>query len=139
LQILGAREIDTTKYYQEKNRFQKDNDTPISLPNYEQIDSRNERYCPYCQLKLSRLIDSSGLNPSWYCSKCVIDYPDKTETKSESYLSTPQKSNNQNPLATTKFKEPTIDRQPVEPGGTFAVLKSKGLRITNYKQEGHIS
>jgi hypothetical protein len=132
-------EIYLTKYYQDKNRFRKDDDTPISLRDYSQIDSHNERYCPYCQLKLSRLIDSSGLNPSWYCSKCVIDYPDKTETKSRSSLSTPQqKSNNENP-AVAYAPDPTVGKKPVEPKGTFATLKSRGIRITSYKEEGHIS
>jgi hypothetical protein len=80
-------------------------------------------------------MDSSGLNPSWYCSKCVIDYPDKTETKSESYLSTPQKSNDSNPLASTAFKEPTVGREPIEYKGGFSQLAKQGRRITYYHDE----
>jgi hypothetical protein len=130
----GSRNNKLTKYYQNKNRFEKYNDTPISLPNYEQIESRNERYCPYCQIKLSRLLDSSGLNPSWYCSKCVIDYPDKSETKSESYLSTPRKSNNENP-AVSYAPEPTIGKKPIEYKGGFSQLAKQGRRITYYHDE----
>jgi hypothetical protein len=111
----------------------RDTGVPISVRDYTQIEDHNERYCPYCQLKLSRLIDSSGLNPSWYCSKCTISYPDKSDTKSKSSLSTPRKSNNDNPLASTKFREPTVGKEPMEPKGSFAALKAKGIRITNYK------
>jgi hypothetical protein len=53
-------------------------------------------------------------------------------------MSTPRKSNNENP-AVAYPPEPTIGRQPVEPIGKFAVLRSKGMRITNYKEEGTIS
>jgi hypothetical protein len=113
----------------------RDTGTPISLPNYEQIEaSRNERFCPYCSLRLSRLLDSSGLNPSWYCSKCTIDYPDKTDTKSKSSLSTPRKSNNDNPLASTKFKEPIVGREPTEIKGGLKALQQKGVKVTSYTE-----
>jgi hypothetical protein len=129
-----------TKYNDNRNRGTPiDTGVPISLPDYTQIESRKEFFCPYCQLRLSNLIDTSRQNTSYYCSKCVIDYPDQSEVKSKSSLSTPQNSNNQNPLASTKFVEPTIGKKPVEPGGTFAALRARGIRITNYKEEGHIS
>jgi hypothetical protein len=66
----------------------------ISVPNYEQIeiDSHVERYC---SLRLSKLIDSSDMNPSYYCGKCVIEYPTKADSKSKSRSSTPQNSNNE--------------------------------------------
>jgi hypothetical protein len=69
----------------------------------------------------------------------IFDQGDESEVKSKSSVSTPRKSNNENPLTTTKFIEPTAGRKPVEPKGTFAVLRSKGMRITNYKEEGTIS
>jgi hypothetical protein len=126
-----------TKYYQDKNRFEKDNDTPISIRDYTQIEDRNERYCPYCSLKLSRLIDSSGLNPSWYCSKCIISYPDKSDTKSKSSLSTPRKSNNDNPLASTKFKEPTVGHGPrTIKGGLKTLTESGRIKVTSYQETG---
>jgi hypothetical protein len=122
-----------TKYYSDKYRAVNNTDVPISLPNWENIDSREERYCPYCSLRLSRIIDSSGMNPNWYCSKCVINYPDKSETKSKSVISTPRKSNNESPPATTKFPESTIGRSPPPVRGTFAALQRRGIKITNYK------
>jgi hypothetical protein len=126
-----------TKYYNDRNKFRIDNDTPISLPNYEQIeiDSHTERFCPYCQFKLSRIIDSSGMNPNWYCSKCVINYPDKSETKSKSHLSTPQqKSNNERP-AVAFTPEPELKRKKVEVKGGLAELAKRGsIKITHYTE-----
>ena len=123
-----------TKYFQDKNRFEKNDDTPISVRNYEQMDSHKEFFCPYCQLKLSRLTDRSGLSPSWYCTKCTIEYPDQSEVKSKSSLSTPRKSNNDNPLASTKFKEPTVGKEPTEIKGGLKALQQRGIKITSYTE-----
>jgi hypothetical protein len=125
-----------TKYNDNRNRgIPKDTGVPISLPNYEQIeiDSCEERYCPYCQIRLSRLIDSSGLNPSWYCSKCVINYPNKAEVKSKSRLGTPQKSNNENPRIAYP-PELTLGKKKVEIKGGLAELQKRGIRITSYTE-----
>jgi hypothetical protein len=122
-----------TKYYQKKTRFNKDADTPISLPNYEQMDSHKELYCPYCQLRLSKLQDRSGGNVSYYCGKCVIEYPDQSEVKSKSHVSTPRKSNNENP-AVAYAPEPTIGKKPDELPGAFKVLRDKGMRFTSYTE-----
>jgi hypothetical protein len=37
---------------------------------------------------------------------------------------------------TTKFPEYTIGKTPMEPKGTFKLLKDRGIKITNYKEEG---
>jgi hypothetical protein len=98
------------------------------------IDSREEHYCPCCQLRLSRLIDSSGSNPSFYCSKCVINYPDKSEVKSKSRLSTPQKSNNERP-AVSYPPALTLKRKKTEIKGGLKALSEKGsIRITSYTE-----
>jgi hypothetical protein len=61
LQILETGEIIMTKYNDSRNRWTPiDTGTPISLPNYEQIDSHEEFFCPYCQRLLGRLTDRSG-------------------------------------------------------------------------------
>jgi hypothetical protein len=73
------------------------------------------------------------MNPNWYCGKCVINYPNKSESKSKSVISTPRKSNSENPLASTEFPEPTIGRSPPPVRGTFAALQRRGIKITNYK------
>jgi ribosomal protein L37AE/L43A len=121
-----------TKYYQDKTKFVQDRDTPISLPNWEQIetDSHTDRYCPYCQFKLSRLIDSSGMNPNWYCSKCTISYPDKAQVKTKSRLNTPNKSNNERP-AVAYPPEVSIGKKKKELTGSFKVLRERGMKFTN--------
>lgn len=127
-----------TKYYDNRNYGYRytERDTPIvASGDYEQMDSRKEHYCPYCQLKLSRLMDSSGQNPSLYCSKCIIEYPDKSEVKSKSHLSTPQKSNNENP-AVAYPPEPGLRRKKNEPRGTFKLLQDRGEKISNYHEHG---
>jgi hypothetical protein len=121
-----------TKYFADKNKFERDNDTPISVRDYTQIESRNERYCPYCQLKLSRLIDNSGLNPSWYCGKCVIEYPDKSETKSKSHLST-QKPSSERP-AVSYAPEPQLPKRDHTIKGSFLELQKRGFKIKNYTE-----
>jgi hypothetical protein len=123
-----------TKYNDSKNRGIPNSDLPISLPNYDNIYSKEEHYCPYCSLKLSRLIDSSGNNPSLYCSKCTIEYPDKTETKSKSRVNTPQKSNNERP-AVSYPPEPGLGRKKTEVKGGLAELAKRGsIRITSYSE-----
>jgi hypothetical protein len=126
-----------TKYNDNRNRGVRNNaDVPISLPNYEQIeiDSREEHYCPYCQLNLSRLIESSGQNThAFYCSKCTIEYPNKSEVKSKSRLSTPQKSNNENPRIAYP-PEPTLRKKKVEIKGGLAELQKRGIKITSYTE-----
>jgi hypothetical protein len=39
------------------------------------------------------------------------------------------------PLATTKFKEPTIGRKPKEIRGGLAELQRRGMKITNYSEQ----
>ena len=125
-----------TKYTDSHNYSVKNPDIPISLPDYTRIESDSvDHYCRYCQFKLSRLIDSSGQNPSLYCSKCLIEYPDKTEVKTKSRLSTPSKSNADDPSVSYAV-EPQLRRKKTEPKGTFKALKDKGIRITNYSEKG---
>jgi hypothetical protein len=122
-----------TKYFNDKTRGTPiDTGTPQVLPNYNNIE-RKEFYCPYCSLRLSKLIDRSGLSPSWYCPKCTIEYPDESEVKSKSHLSTPQKSNNENPR-TAYPPEPDLRRKNVEIKGGLAELQKRGIKITSYTE-----
>ena len=88
------------------------------------IDSREEHYCPCCQLRLSRLIDSSGLNTSYYCNHCSIEViPSLTEVRSASKLVTPE----------GPVESPSVSYPPEIKGG-LAELKKRGIRITSYKE-----
>jgi hypothetical protein len=137
MQVLYFGEITMTKYFSDKNKFVQDRDTPISVPNYERIemDSREERYCPYCQIKLSRLIDSSGQNThGFYCSKCVIEYPDKVETKSKSSLSTPKKSSNERPAVSYLPEVGLSKKDHSIKGGLKALSETGRIKIKSYKE-----
>ena len=128
-----------TKYFDSQNRnkgIPHDNsyETPITTTDYTQMESGNvTRYCPYCHVSLSRLIDSSGFNPSYYCSRCVIEYPDKTEVKTKSRLATSEQSNNNDNPSVGYAPEVGLSRKKNEPKGSFRRLQEKGIRITSYK------
>jgi hypothetical protein len=125
--------------YAEKNSFSNDQGTPIPIGSEWTRAERPTYICPYCSRTLQRLTDRSGLSPSYYCSFCSTEsHPEKTDLRSKSSIE-PQKGGEDNPLASTKFRFPEVGKQHIEPKGTFATLKSKGIRITNYKEEGHIS
>ena len=70
------------------------------------------------------------MNPNWYCSRCVINYPNKSESKSKSRLSTPQKSNNENPRIAYP-PEPTLGKKKTEINGGLLELQKRGIRITS--------
>jgi hypothetical protein len=57
--------------------------------------------------------------------------PSFTELRSKSRLTVPEGPPDK-PLASTKFTEPTVGKQPPEIKGGLAALKAKGLKITNY-------
>jgi hypothetical protein len=122
-----------TKWYREKNRGRPDDDIPVSVTGYEN-DHRGDQWCPHCRHKLIRIRDYSGLNDNYYCNNCSIGYP-KEETKSQSYLGTPAKSNNDSP-AVAYPPEPGLRRKKNEPRGTFKVLRDRGMNMVNYKETG---
>jgi hypothetical protein len=129
-----------TKYFDSQNRNKgiHDNsyDSPISIPDYIQMESSNvTRYCPYCHVSLSRLIDSSGLNPSWYCSRCVIEYPDKTKVKTKSHLATTEQSNNNDNPSVSYAPEVGLRKKDREiKGGLKKISERSGVRVTSYKE-----
>jgi hypothetical protein len=78
---------------------------------------------------------TSGQNPSLYCAKCVIEFPDKSEVKSKSRLSIPLSFNNDNPIVSFA-PEPGLKEKQKEPRGTFKVLRDRGIKIVNYQERG---
>jgi hypothetical protein len=78
------------------------------------------------------------LSPSTSPTDSTTTNPEESELRAKSSIE-PHEGTNKTPLATTKFPESTVGKQPVEPKGAFAALRARGIRITNYKEEGHIS
>jgi len=123
-----------TRYYSDKNKFTADKDTPISVTDYTNTDEDKTYYCINCNRTLNKLIDSSGQNTSYYCNHCSIEVlPSVEDVRSKSKWVTPD-----GPIEepyTSYPPEISIGKQPVEPKGTFAELKKKGMKITNYRDE----
>ena len=42
---------------------------------------------------------------------------------------------NTTPYVSTKFPEYSVSKKLVEPKGSFAALRARGIKITNYKDE----
>jgi hypothetical protein len=121
-----------TKWYDDQHKYRQDPGTPIVAGRDWYGEPQREFYCEYCQRRLSRLT-SHGLSPSWYCSFCQIEsIPDEKEMRSKGKLET-MPGPPDTPLATTKFKEPTVGRTPPPIRGSFAELQRRGIKITNYK------
>jgi hypothetical protein len=123
-----------TKWYDDQHKYRPDSDTPISVGGNWYREPQREFYCEYCQRRLSKLQNNTG-NVSYYCSACSVEVdPSLTEVRSKSRLSTPE-GPPETPYVSTKFTEPTVGRKPVEPKGSFAALRARGIKITNYKDE----
>lgn len=123
--------------YTDKRRVRKDDDTPISLPNYEEQEANESRtyYCKNCQRALTKLIDSSGQNPSWFCNNCTMEViPSITELRAISKVETPQGFNLNQEAYVSYTPEPSIGRGPVKPQGVFSELQKKGIKITDYNE-----
>lgn len=120
-----------TKWYDDQHKYKQDPGTPISVAgNWYGVPQR-EFYCEYCQRRLSKLTDRSGLSPSWYCSFCQIESsPDEKEMRSKGKLETAEGPPD-TPLASTKFKEPSVGRGKKELTGSFKILRDKGMRFTS--------
>jgi hypothetical protein len=124
-----------TRYFSERNKFNKEDDTPISIRNYNEDTSQKTYYCNFCNRNLVKLTDSKGSSPSWYCPNCNTEVdPSITEVRSKSPLSVPE-GPPEHPLASTKFKEPSFGKTPREYKGAFAALKARGIKMTYYKDE----
>jgi hypothetical protein len=129
-----------TKWFAEKNRFNVNNETPIAIRNYHTTNSNRTYYCSWCNRSLVKLQGRSGENVAYYCEACSIQSnPEEIDLKSKPSIE-PQEGGEDNPLATTKFVEPTVGKKPIQLKGAFAALKARGMKIKYYKdEEGTIS
>jgi hypothetical protein len=132
--IGGVSEM--TKWYDDQHKYRQDPGTPIVAGAADWYgEPQREYYCEYCQRRLMKLQNNTG-NFSYYCNTCSITTnPDEREMRSKGKLQTAEGPPD-TPLASTKFKEPTISRKPVEPKGAFAALRARGIRIKNYNEHG---
>jgi hypothetical protein len=92
--------------------------------------------CSWCNRILSRLIDSSGENPSLYCGYCKISFdPSETQVRKKSKLGT-QREEIEPAAASIQIdqsKSVEIRHEP-ELRGAFAAMAKKGtIRFTSYQ------
>jgi ribosomal protein L37AE/L43A len=124
-----------TKYYSDKNPWNKPTDTPITLGEEEwYAESRPTYICDFCHHTLIKLSDRSGINISWYCNNCNTEYDPETELRSKTPL-TMAEGPVTNP-SVSYAPERTIKRRKTEPRGSFKVLRERGVNIVNYKETG---
>jgi hypothetical protein len=94
-----------------------------------------EYSCSWCNRTLSKLIDSSGENPSLYCGYCKISFDSSgTQVRKKSKLGTQREEIE--PAAASIQIDPTKAveiRHTPEIRGGFAELQKKGLRIKDYR------
>jgi hypothetical protein len=82
---------------------------------------------------LSKLQDRSGLNQSYYCTTCQVEYDPETELRSKTPL-TMSEGPTKNP-SIAYAPEAQLKRRKNEPRGSFKVLKDRGMNITNYSEK----
>jgi hypothetical protein len=83
---------------------------------------------------LSKLIDSSRENPSYYCTHCHIPFePSESQIRKKSKLGTQRKE--VDPAVTSIQTDPSKEveiRHTVPLRGGFEALSKKGMRFTSY-------
>jgi hypothetical protein len=91
--------------------------------------------CSWCNRILSRLIDSSGENPSLYCGYCKISFdPSETQVRKKSKLGT-QREEIEPAAASIQIdqsKSVEIRHEPELRGGFAALAKKGTIRFTSY-------
>jgi hypothetical protein len=116
---------------QSKFNLKPNKDKTIIGDEWTDSDSPLDYICSWCQCDLVRL--SSGNNSeSWFCRRCSIEYPDKSETRKKSKLGTQR--NEIEPAITSTGTVPDVSiKKEVELKGGFAALAKKGtIRFTSY-------
>jgi hypothetical protein len=126
--------------YTEKNQWNRGKpiDSPISIAaeNYDDRIINREYSCSYCNRILSKLVDRSGLNPSWYCNFCSIEVIPSEEAELRSKLRLKVPSGTIQEAAVSYAPEKVLKRKRTDPKGTFKILRERGINITNYQERG---
>jgi hypothetical protein len=87
-------------------------------------ENKPDYICSWCQRTLSKLIDSDGQNPCYYCNYCQIQFdPSETQTRKKSKLGTQR--NEVDPAVTSIQTDPSKEveiRHTVPLRGGFEAL-----------------
>jgi hypothetical protein len=127
-----------TKWYGNKFRTYANADPNAYIPIIVSNESFSGDYhrtytCDTCHSILTRLIDSSGNNISFYCSKCNIYSYIEEDLKTKSKFKTKE-----GPIeepAASLAPEPTLKRKKKEiKGGLAEIAKRASVNILSYKE-----
>ena len=106
-------------------------DIPISISEDYTKPDNAQYFCLYCQRDLVLINAEDG---EYYCKNCSISaYPEHEDVRSKSKITTPLGLNLEPCLSYLPDANPIP--KSVEPEGTFAALKDRGLKITNYTEK----
>jgi hypothetical protein len=130
-----------TKYTEDKNPWNKnkpaETEIPITLGEEEwYAESRPPYICDFCYRTLIKLQDRSGLNTSWFCNSCNMEYDPESETELRSKTSLTMSEGPVTNPSVSYTPERTLKRRNTEPKGTFKKLQERGIKITNYSERG---
>jgi hypothetical protein len=115
-------------------------------PNKDKVVVSSEQYegkdnmvyiCSWCSCTLSKLIDSSGQNPSLYCSRCQMSFdPEYDNLRHESKITIPNEDIEPAAVSlqyTADLTDEVSIRHTPEMRGGFAQLAKKGtIKFTSY-------
>jgi hypothetical protein len=123
--------------YSDSNHFASFNvNSDIAVVGEEQIGQQEKRkkefICEFCRCTLSKLVDSSGKNVSYYCNRCNTSTYDTDELRSQSYLEM-----SEGPVEDPSISyapEPELSRKKKGVKGGLKALQDKGIKITSYTE-----
>jgi hypothetical protein len=126
-----------TRYYNERHKGREPADTPISVGSEWAQDPKREYVSSYCNRIMIKLQDMNSANFSYLCRECNVttNAEDTDNLRTRSRLQMPEGVNT-TPYVSTNFLEPSVNKKPVEPKGSFAALRARGIRIKNYNEHG---
>jgi hypothetical protein len=96
-------------------------------------EEKPEYLCSFCNVKLGRLRDRSGNNPSYYCTRCNVGFdPELEHLQKEPSLDMPD--DDIEPAITSIDVRPDVSiRHEPELRGGFSELAKKGtIKFTSY-------
>jgi hypothetical protein len=96
-------------------------------------EDRPDYICSWCQRTLSKLIDSGGQNPCYFCNSCQISFdPSEIPTRKKSKLGTQHEEVEPAVASIQNTPDVSIRHEPELRGGFAALAKKGTIRFTSY-------
>jgi uncharacterized Zn ribbon protein len=96
---------------------------------------QTEFYLQYLQLHTQWLTDSSGQNPSFYCTRCNIEFdPESENLRKESKFVVPDRNQEAAITSVDTTPDVSIIHEPQLKGGFAALAKKGTIRFPSYQE-----